>query len=203
MLLMAKESNDDNDILMSVKQIINNCIVDDLNIEKLCIFDLEYLFIKIRALSVDNVVKLVYKDLEDEQNYTFDIDLNKINVVYSDKKVSNTIKISDKIGIVMRYPSASLYSDKEFLNLEKDYMFELIKRCIDKIYYGDEVFEPKDSSNEEMDEFLDGLTIKTYEEINEFLSTTPSIKYVIEYKNSLGNDRKIELSTLNDFFSWR
>jgi len=204
LLLMGKESNEPSDILMAIKQIINNCCVDNIDVNKLCIFDIEYIFLKLRSLSVDNIVKLTYKDFEDEKNYDFEVDLNTIELDYpKTDAVSKNIKLGDNMGIVMKYPSASLYEDKDFLSLEKDYMFELVVRCIDKIYVNDEVYDPSNYSKKELDEFLESLSVKAFGDINDFLSTTPRLYHLIEYKNELGNDRKIELVSLNDFFSWR
>jgi hypothetical protein len=118
-------------------------------------------------------------------------------------RLAQIIKLADKMGIVMRYPSASLYEDKDFLSLEKDYMFELIVRCIDKIYVEDEVYDPSNYTKEELDKFLESISLKAFSDINDFLLTTPRLYHMIEYKNELGNDRKIELVSLNDFFSWR
>lgn len=203
LLLMAKESETPSDILSTIKQIINNCCLDPkFDINKLAIFDLEYIFLKLRAISVDNNVKVTYKDNEDQKLYDFDIPLDKIEIKYPEK-INNNIKITNKSGIVMKYPSAALYDDKEFLNLEKDYMFELIIRCIDSIYFEDQVYECVDYKKEELVEFLEGLDIKTFEKIQAFLVNVPKMEYVIKYKNSLDSEREIILSSLNDFFTWR
>lgn len=202
LLLMAKESETPSDILLAIKQVINNCVLDKLDIEKIALFDLEFLFIKLRSVSVDNVVKLSYKDNQDEKNYDFDVKLDDIKVLFPEK-VNNNIAISKDTGIIMKYPLASLYSDKEFLSLEQGYMFELIVRCIDKVYVGETIYSIKDYKKEEIVEFLENLNLKVFEEIQEFLVNIPKLNYVINYKNSLGNDRSIILSSLNDFFTWR
>lgn len=203
LLLMAKESASPRDILATIKQVVNNCSLDKkLDIDKLAIFDLEYIFLRLRAISVENNVKVAYRDKEDEQIYEFDVDLEKVEMVYPDK-VSNNIKITGKSGLIMRYPPASLYDDEEFLNLEKDQLFELIIRCIESVYLEDNIYVTSDYSKEELEEFLGDLDIKTFEEIQKFLLSAPKMEYVIEYKNSLDHDRKIVLSSLSDFFSWR
>ena len=203
LLLMAKESQNNSDIFQTVKQIVNNCCLDNnFEVDKLAIFELEYIFIKLRSFSVDNIIKVSYRDEEDGQNYTFDVNLNEIEVNYPEK-IDNNIKISKDFGILMKYPSASLYDDKEFLNLDKDYLFELILRCIDKIYEKDDVYESKNYSIKEISDFLDGLDSKTFASIQDFLLNAPNIKYTLKYKNSLGNDKEIILSSLNDFFTFR
>ena len=202
-LLMAKTSGDSKDILSAIKQVVNNCCQEkDFDVNKLAIFDLEYLFLKIRSSSVGNKVPLSFKDLEDDKEYKFEVDLDAVQVEFP-KNVDNNIKINDKTGIIMRYPSASLYDDKEFLSLGQDAMFELMVRCVDKIYSGDEMFDPASYTKEQLGDFIDGLDVKTFEKIQEFLSSAPSMKHILTYKNSLGNERKIELTTLNDFFTLR
>ena len=202
-LLMAKESQNPADVLSAIKQIINNCCLDrKLDINKLALFDLEFIFLKLRSISVDNVIKVSYKDREDQKTYDFEINLDEVKIKYPEKIDSN-IKITGKSGIIMKYPSAALYDDEEFLNLEKDYMFELIIRCIDSIYYDEEVYQAKDYKKEELIEFLDNLNIKVFEQIQNFLLNVPKMEHKIEYKNELGNKREIILSSLNDFFTWR
>ena len=203
LLLMAKESKSSSDIFTAIKQVVQNCCLDQkFKIDQCPIFDLEYIFIKLRAFSIDNVININYVDAEDNKSYEFDIDLEDIKVEFP-KNTENTIKINENAGLIMRYPSASLYSDEEFLHLQKDYLFELIVRCIDKIYDKDEVFEAGDFSKDELREFLENLNVKVFEKVHKFLLNAPKIKYVLKYKNSLGNDREIVFSSLNDFFSWR
>jgi len=203
LLLMAKESENSSDILSAIKQIITNCSLENkFDIDKYAIFDLEYIFLKLRSFSVDNIVKVGYKDFEDEKIYNFEIDLDEVKIIFPEK-IDNNIKITENSGIVMRFPPASLYSDKEFLEIEKDYMFELIIRCIDKIYYEDEIYETKNYKKEEINEFLENLNIKVFENIQKFLLNVPKMEYIIKYKNSLDNDREIALTSLNDFFTWR
>lgn len=201
LLLMAKESENPSDMLSSIKQVVNNCLIDNnLDINKLAIFDLEYVFLKLRAYSVDNNVKLSYIDNEDNKTYDFELDLHTVEVKFPEK-INNNIKLTETSGLLMQYPTASLYDDKEFLNIDKDYMFELILKCLDKIYDGDSIYEAKDYKKQDLTEFLENLNIKTFEDIKEFLLNMPKLYHEIKYKNSLNNDRKIILSELSDFFT--
>ena len=203
LLLMAKESGVDSDVLGAIKQIINNCLLETtLNVNKMTIFDLEYVFLRLRSISVDNKVKVSYKDAEDQKVYDFEINLDDVKVEFP-KKSNNNIKITAKSGLTMKYPSASLYEDKEFLSLEKDYLFELIVRCIDTIYYEEEVYPAKDYKKQYLSEYLENLDIKTFQQIQDFLINAPKMVYKIKYKNSLDHDREIVLNSLNDFFTWR
>lgn len=201
LLLMAKSSEDPADIFRTIKQIINNCCLnDDFNIDKLTVFDLEYLFLKLRSVSVGDTVEVSYRDNDDEQIYKFEIDLKTIEVEFPEN-VSKIIPITDSVGIVMKWPSASIFEDKEFLGSGNQSFYELIIRCIDKIYEGEDVLEASDYSQKELEAFLDDCGLKTFEKIQEFMSKAPRLYHRIDYKNSNGKDRTIELTGLTDFFT--
>lgn len=202
-LLMAKESDDSNDILVAVKQIVNNCSLDpNFNIDDLALFDLEYIFLQLRAVSVDDVLTVSYRDNQDEKKYDFDIKLKDIKIDIP-KETKNIIKITDDIGMIMKYPSTKLYEDKEFLNEKDEQIFKLIVRCVDKIYKGDEIYDLRDYSSSEIEDFLENLSVKVFEQVQTFFENCPKLHHTIKYKNSLGNERTIELNSLNDFFTWR
>jgi hypothetical protein len=200
-LLMAKTSEEPNEILRAVKQVVNNCAVSkSFDIDKLAIFDIEYLFMQLRAISVNNIVNVSYRDNEDGEIYEFAIDLKKVEVKFPEK-VDRVIKVTDKVGIQMRYPPASIFDDKEFFKSGDDAFYELVVRCMDKIYDGDDVFNPADHTKEEVEQFLDDCGIETFEKIQLFMTNVPKLYHKLEYKNKNGNDRVIELTSLTDFFT--
>jgi len=202
-LLMAKMSEKDEDILTAIKQIVNNCAINDkFDIDKLTIFDLEYLFIKIRAASVEDVVKVSYRDNEDEKIYDFDINLNDIVVIFPES-IDNNIKIGEQTGIIMKYPEASLYDDTSFLSSGDDALFQLIILCMDKIYDGEEMYDCKSYEKKQLEEFVDSLDVKTFEKINKFMTDQPRMSYDIKYTNEKGKQKTINLSSLTDFFTLR
>lgn len=203
LLLMAKESKNSYDILIAIKQIVNNCSLDEtFNVDDITLFDLEYIFLKLRAFSIDNIVNVSYRDNDDKKLYSFEVDLNEIEIKVP-KKANNVIKITEESGIVLKYPPATLYDDKDFLTLEQDHLFEIIIRCVDKFYTGDDVTDAKDYTNKEIGDYLESLDLKSFKQIQEFLLNTPSIKKELVYTNSLGKKKKIVLKSLNDFFTWR
>lgn len=202
-LLMAKASGDETDIFAAIKQIVNNCALDEkFDVNKISLFDMEYLFLKIRAASVENTVNVTYKDFEDEKNYDFEVDLNEVKMVFPEN-ISNTIKINETTGLLMKYPSASLYDDKEFLEAGDAAFFKMIARCVDKIYVGDEMYDSATQSKKDIEEFIEQLDVKSFEKIRQFMVNQPYMSYTINYKNSLNNDRKIEMRSLSDFFTLR
>ena len=203
-LLMAKTSENDTDIFNAVLQVVNNCCIDEsLDIEKLAIFDLEYLFLKLRAISIGETTDVSFRDNEDEKIYDFTIKLDEVKVNFPEN-IDSTIKITETSGMTLRYPPATLYADKEFLSLEPNKVFDtLVVRCIDKIFDGEEIYKSSQYKPEEIDSFVEGLPVKTYDQIREFFANVPSMKYEIKYKNSKGSDRTITLRNLNDFFTLR
>jgi hypothetical protein len=204
LLLMAKESEEPTDVLQAIRQVVNNCCMDStFNVDTIPLYALEYLFLNLRAVSVGDVIKVSYRDYEDDQTYDFEINIKSVEVKFPEKS-ENKVKITDKSGIVLKYPMASLYTDKAFLDSkDEETFYKLVTRCIDRVYDGDQVYEGKDFSEAELQEFVELLDIKTFDRVREFLLNVPSLYYKIEYKNSLGNPRSIEMKTLSDFFTLR
>jgi len=200
-LLMAKQSEDPTEMFRAIKQVVNNCAIDtNFDVDKLTIFDMEYIFLRIRAFSVNNIVKVSYRDNEDQQIYDFEIDLNKVDVKFPEN-TSNIIKITDETGLRMKYPSATLFNDSDFFQSGDDSFYELIIRCIDTIFDGDELYNPVDYTKEDIEEFLNQVGVNTYQEIVKFMESTPKLNHILEYTNSNGTLRTIELTTLTDFFT--
>jgi hypothetical protein len=200
-LLIAQQSGNDTEIIRAIKQILNNCVQEDLDIDGLAIFDLEYMFLKLRSKSVNNVVKLSYRDNEDDQIYNFELDLDTIEIDMPET-VSSKIEITENVGMTMKYPDASITDRMKDFENEVDLMTFFIVNCIDTIYDEDNVYIASEFSDDEISEFLDGLDVKTFEKIREFFEDIPRLYHKIEYKNSAGSERSIELTSLKDFFMW-
>jgi len=207
-LLIAQSGGTKKEVINAIKQIINNCVVmqdgSSFDVGMLALFDLEYLFIKIRAKSVDNIVKLKYIDHEDEKTYEVEINLDEIQVKF-DETNTNKIKVKDDIGIIMKYPTPEITNKIEFESANKinevQFTQDLIKECIDKIYDADNVYVAKEIDPKEFDEFIDSMPIKALEDIKKFFETIPKITHTVEYTNSKGTKREIELSSIDDFFT--
>jgi len=198
-LLMAQASGNIKEIISSLKQVVNNCALEELDIDDLTTFDLEYIFIKLRAQSVNNIIELSYVDQEDNKKYDFEVDLNQV-VLLIDPEHTNKIKVNDEIGIVLKYPKPKVADDTSEVETELDLFFVMMKECIDYVYDDNKKYLAKDYTKEELDEFLATLDVGTFKEIQKFFNTLPKLYYKIEYENELGNHREIELKSLNDFF---
>lgn len=202
-LLMAKTSEDPADALRAVKQIVNNCAISDsFDVDNLPIFDLEYLFLQLRAVSVSNVVTVSYRDNEDKKVYDFTIDLKEVKVKFPES-ADPVIKVTDSMGIVMKWPAASVLDDKEYFKVGEDAYYELILRSMDKIYDGDDLYNPSDYSLKELEAFLDDCGVQILEKIQAFMSQAPRLYHKLTYVNENGKERVIELTSLTDFFTLR
>jgi hypothetical protein len=200
-LLIAKSSDDPTESFRAIKQIVNNCCLDDrFDVDKLTIFDLEYLFLQLRAVSVNNIVKVSYRDNEDQKVYDFEIDLKSIEVEFPEN-IEKVIQVNDTVGIMMKYPSASLFDDKEYFKAGNEAFYELIVRCIDKIYDGEDLFDPKDYQPKEIEQFLDDCGIEVFEKIQKFMNSNPRLYHKLTYRNANDKERVIELTSLTDFFT--
>jgi len=207
-LLFAKQSGENADIERSVKQIVNNCVQGKIDVNKMSSVDLLYLFLKIRAKSSDNVIKLKYRDLEDDEVRTFEVDLEEIEVQFSEN-YNPKIKLTDSIGIVMRPPTVEFTSETNNILTKLqtnedpigDFLDEFIIHCLEKIYDEENIYLASDSTKEELKEFLNSLPADTYPKIRDFFNSLPKIEHVISYTNSKGSERQIVLNKVSDFFS--
>lgn len=198
-LLMAQASGSLKDIIVALKQVINNCLIDEFDVDEMTTFDLEYAFIKLRAHSINNIIELTYVDNEDGDRYKFEIDLNEVELLV-DPTHTNKIKINDEVGVVLKYPKPNFAEDAEEVNSELDLFFVMMNKCIDYVYDADKKYLAKDYTQSEMEEFLASLDVNTFKQMQNFFNTLPKLYHKIEYTNKQGNVRTIELTTLNDFF---
>lgn len=199
-LLMAQTSGDVKEIILAIKQVVNNCIQDEIDIDSLTTFDLEYLFIKLRAKSVNNIITVSYRDPEDEETYDIEVDLDEVKV-QMDPKHTRKIEIDKHSGIMLKYPSTDVMSAISPDSNETEMFFSILKFCVETIYDADKVYKVSDYSSEEVDEYIQSLDVKTLQKIQEFFTTMPKIHHTVEYKNKEGIVKKLELNNINDFFT--
>lgn len=201
-LLTAQQSGQDKDIILAIKQVIQNCVQDEsINVNNLAIFDLEYIFLKLRARSVNNVVKLAFRDNDDQKLYEFDVDLEEVDMLIP-AKVDNNIKITENAGIIMKYPSVDIVNSIGQNATADEVLDALMRNCIKEIYDADTVYSASEYTDEQLQEWINDLDVRTFEQVREFFEGAPRVYYKIEYTNANGDQRLIELNSLNDFFTW-
>ena len=184
-LILAIESNSMKDITRAIKDILKNCILTkDVKVDELPTFDIEYLFLNIRARSIGESIDLVITCPDDEKtkvNSTIYID--EIEVKKNDEHDIN-IKIDDTYTMKMKYPSLDQFIDENFVfEGQSDNSFEIIASCIDMVYSEEEAWEAKDCSKKELLEFVEQLNSMQFKQIEKFFDTMPQLSHEIEVEN--------------------
>jgi hypothetical protein len=210
LFLMAYESEDVKYSVDTIIQVLNNCVVSDVDIKELPTFDIEFLFLNLRARSVGEVVKLKYRcnnDVGTEEepkkcNSSVDIEINVLEIEPSKNPThTNKIQLTEELGIVMKYPKMGLIKDNTEVD-DFNVVLDLIISCIDYIYDKENLYYAKDSTKEELTEFLDSLQSKDLEKVKEFFDTMPKLKKKIDFDcNKCGYRENIELEGLQSFFA--
>jgi len=200
LLLLANESGEDPEIMNAIKQIINNCTFEKLDIETLALFDLEYIFLNVRAKSVGEIVSLKLLCSDDNETYAdVEIDLNDVKVNFPEGH-SNKIELSDTIGILMRYPQFN-HVRISTEGSDTEYIFTMIKECINTIYDGDTIFERSDFTDEDLDTFLESLTSEHFKQLQGFFETMPKLSHDVKFKNpKTKKQTKMTLEGMQSFF---
>jgi len=202
-LLIAMESGKSEDMLQSVKDIVDECTFNKLKLGTMPMFDVEYIFLQIRAKSVGEVSKLKVLCQDDMKTYAnVSIDLNDIEVQVDDDH-TNKIVLSDEMGVIMKYPTIDSFTENKIDDINASNMLDVIAVCIAQIYdkKGEEVYDSKDSTRKELIEFVEQLNTKQFADIQKFFDTMPSLRHTITVKNpKTKKESEVTLTGLNDFF---
>jgi len=186
-LLLAMESEDAKEIETAVKQTLNNCIqTRGVKAESLASFDLEYLFLKIRAVSAGEEIKMKVTCQDDgETQVTVDISIDDIQV-FKPEGHDRKIMLTDDVGIVMKYPGFKQFVNITLLNDNLDStddVFELVADCVDQIFEKEKVWDASDMKRSEVVAFLEGMTQNQFELVQTFFETMPSLKHEFKVIN--------------------
>ena len=203
LLLIAMESGENSDILRAVKDIVDACTFNKMKIGNMPMFDVEYIFLQIRAKAVGEVSTLRVLCLDDMKTYAkVEVDLNEIEVQVTDAH-TNKIELSDEMGVIMKYPTVNSFVENKIDDISPANMLDVIITCIDKIYdkKGEEVYDAKDSTKQELVDFVEQMNTTQFADVQKFFDTMPSLTHEITVKNpKTKKESKVTLSGLNDFF---
>ena len=187
-LLIAMESDDEIQMTSAIQNIIENCVYDDLDVKNMPMFDIEYIFLQLRAKSKGEIVDLSFDCGKCKKPITIQIDLTKIETTRTE---GHDIKIplSDDVGIIMKYPSIEIQSiiNKESTDVEN--VFSTIIFCIDSIWDKESVYASKDHTKEEINDFLESLPDDSFTKIQKFFDTVPVLKHEFELKCTSKNGK--------------
>ena len=206
LLVLALESENTKQITTAIKSVLKSCILTrGIKVEKLPTFDIEYLFLNIRARSVGEEVEVNIVAPDDgETSITVTIDLDEIQVQTNDNH-TNKIKLDDTLMMEMKYPSLEQFISNNFDfkgEVDIDQSFELIASCIDKIYNEEDVWSTDDCTKKEVVDFLDQMNSNQFKEIEAFFDTMPKLSHTIEITNPNTKVKStIVLEGLSSFFA--
>lgn len=203
LLLTSKLSDKIEDVVDTLKQVITNCVIDDLSIDKLAMFDIEYIFVNLRKVSVSDKVELFVE--HEGKKIPFEVDLNNVHVKFP-KDHTNIVTVDNGISIKMKYPNM-----KQILGLESiasaddtslikvdDYIFDMFIDCIESVMDEDKVYN--DFTKEELTTFVMNLPSDNNKKIAEFFNTMPSLEHVVNVRLPDGTATEVTLKGIKDFF---
>ena len=202
-LLMAMESGKNEDIIQAVKDIVSECTFNKIDLGSMPMFDVEYIFLNIRAKSVGETSKLKLLCPDDKKTYV-DTEVNLTEVqVQVDEEHTNKIELTDDMGMIMTYPTIDSFSESGIQNVNASNMIDVISSCILQIYEnkGEKVYQAKDQTKKELIEFVEQLNTQQFKELQKFFDTMPKLKHTVKVKNpKTKKSGDIVLTGLNDFF---
>jgi len=203
MLLMAASANDENSMIDAVKDVIASCVIDDdFNVDKMPFFDLEYIFLNIRAKSIGEIIKMEYrhvggvnyKGIACETVTPVDVNLESVRVNIPEGH-SNKIDLGDNLGMEMRYPTIN---DIQSISGNGDEI-NMLAKCILSVYDNDNVYEP--DNLEDSIQFIESLNSTQFANVMKFVNTIPKLRHTFTYKcRGCEQEDTITLEGLSDFF---
>ncbi len=206
-LILALETRDQNQITNAVKDVLKKCVITrGIKIDDLPTFDIEYLFLNIRAKSIGEDINMIVTcpdDRKTEVDVTVYVD--EIKVIKSKEHVKD-INLDKDMTLRMKYPSLSQFIETNFDTEEEsqttvDKTFQLIADCMDTVYTKEDAWESKDYSPNERLEFIEQLSSKQFKQVERFFATMPKLSHTIEVTNpNTKKKSKIVLEGLADFF---
>lgn len=203
-LLLAEQSEDGITMIRTLADVVSRCLLPQQ--DRLTTFDVEYLFSQIRSKSVGEFSKLSVgcnqagcEDISIEYMYP----LEDIKVQYPEGN-KDFIKVSDKLGFKMRYPSIGDAIDLEHIKDDAQKKFKAVSSCITEVYSDDEVINVSDSEEDlsGVMELIDNLQPSQYAMLSEFFDEIPYIYGRIKYHcTKCRTEHNLTIKGLSDFFA--
>lgn len=205
-LLVAQQSADQRVMIDTLKEVIKSCITEPIDVNKLAIFDIEYIFTQLRSKSVGETVDIILSCDEDhgsdneKAKIKYTVDLSEIKV---QEKEGHTDKIAlfGDVGVVMKYPNIDDIKKLQGGEVTNEDTFKLVAASIDYIYDNDAVYHAKDQTEQELMDFINNLTSDQFSKIQSFFDTMPKMTHTINYNCPVCNKaHKIVLEGMESFF---
>ena len=202
-LLLALESDNDGNIREAVLNLLKGCVISRIKLENLATFDLEYIFLNIRAVSVGEVVDIQVTCQDDEKTQVkYQLNLTDVKVSFPEGH-TNKIMLNDDLGVIMKYPSFNRFVESQFAqkDVNEDTVIEIIAESIDQIFQGEEVYDESTTTPKEFVEFVESLTNEQLVKLQEFFQTSPRLEHTFKVTNpETGVESDYTLAGLQAFF---
>ena len=203
-LILAIESGGMKEVTMAIKDVLKNCVLTrGIKIDELPTFDIEYLFLNIRARSIGESIDLIITCPDDgKTKVNTKIYIDEVEVK-KNKDHTQDVKIDDTYTLRLKYPSLDQFVDENFnFEQETDNSFSLVASCVEMIFSKEEAWEGKDSTHEELVGFLEQLNSSQFKEIQKFFETMPKLSHDIEVENPVTKVKStVTLEGLASFFA--
>ena len=184
LLLMAQESNNNKQIASAMGKLVSDCTFEKVNAKRNPMFDIEYVFLKVRSKSVGESVELTLTCPDDEKTKVkHKVNLDEIVVQIKDEH-TNQIQRTDDININFRYPLMSDMTSMPDTMTQTQTIFHFLTNCIESIEDGDVVHNKVDITKKELDDFIDSFTGEQFENVTNFFESMPKLRHVVEVTNS-------------------
>lgn len=199
MLLMAQQSGEEKDVIKAVENIINECTFKKIDAKKLPIFDLEYIFVQLRAKSIGEI-STVNVTCPDDGETQIEINVNLEDVKCEKSEDYNTkIELTDSVGVIMSHPRINTITGMDMSDPNSG--FDVIKSCIAQIYDDDQVYERNDMTKKELDDFVNSMSHNQFMKLQQFFENMPRVRYKTEVTNPKTNvTSELVVEGLQNFF---
>ena len=201
---MALESGDEQEMQNATKDILKQVTFNKIDVEQLPTFDVEYIFLQVRAKSVGEIAKFKIICPDDKETYgEVEVDVSKVEVQVDDKHTNNVVLDEKrKLGVVMKYPNMKvLYSTSNIKEMKYDDIMKLVIGCVDYIYEGEKNYPTKESTTEELQSFFENLSQDQFVHMRKFFESMPRLRHTTKVKNpKTGIESTVTFSGLQDFF---
>jgi len=202
-LLLAQEANNQIEMISAIKDIINACTFGIIDVNDLTSFDLEYIFLKLRAKSVGEISNVRCKCEKCEAHNEISINIDEIKIVWPENKIDNKIMLTDTVGVILRYIKiddvSSIVNAANEINI--DTITDMIIASIESIFDEKGVYKTNQTSKEELLSFVNSLNRSQIEKIENYIASAPKLQHSVNFTcNSCKNVNDITLSGIQAFF---
>ena len=182
-LMMAQESGEDSQIADAMGSLVSSCTFNKVDPDISPMFDLEYVFLKIRGKSVGETVNLTLICPDDgTTTVPVDLKLDDINVQMLDEH-TNEINISDTVKVIFRYPLLNDMKEMKTGSSDVEKVFHFLVNCMREIHYGDDVYNRVDLKDKEIEDFIEQFTCEQFEMVTGFFNSMPKLRHTVEITN--------------------